>query len=105
MQELKGFYYHYKHDPSRGINDYAYEVLNVAHHSEMELGDGALVIYAPLYESARAYRAGKHWDARPLAMFLENVTKNGKTFPRFQKITDPKIILELKKIKNELYGK
>lgn len=101
----KGFYYHYKHDPQGEVTNYAYEVLNVAHHTEVkDLNEGALVIYRPLY-LAKVYEMGKHWDARPLAMFMENVIKDGKEIPRFTKITDPKIILELEKIKEEMYGK
>lgn len=101
----KGFYYHYKHDPSREINDYAYEVLNVAHHTEIDDWDnGAFVIYRPLYDRAKVYKAGKHYDARPFTMFTEKVTKEGKIFPRFKKIEDKKIIEKLKKIREEMYG-
>ncbi|HEY4493990.1 MAG TPA: DUF1653 domain-containing protein [Candidatus Paceibacterota bacterium] len=100
-----GFYYHYKHDEKGSINNYAYEVLNVAHHTEVDdLDEGAMVIYQPIYESS-VYKAGKHWDARPLAMFVENVVKDGKEIPRFTKIADPKIISELEKIKKEMYAK
>ncbi len=30
----KGFYYHYKHDPKKGVEYYAYEVFGVALHTE-----------------------------------------------------------------------
>lgn len=99
-----GFYYHFKHDLNKGINDHAYEVINIAHHSEEDdLDKGALVIYLPLYESSRVYKAGKHFDARPLSNFTEEVTRDGKTFQRFIKITDPEVILFLQKKKTELY--
>lgn len=99
----KGFYYHYKHDPTKDVGNYAYEVLNVAHHTEInDFDEAAMVIYRPLYE-AKVYIAGKHWDARPLAMFMESVMKDGKEMPRFTKITDPRIISELEKIKQEMY--
>lgn len=106
MKEItKGFYYHYKHDPSKSINNYAYEVLNVAHHSEIEgLDESAMVIYRPLYESP-VYKNGKHWDARPLTMFMEKVKKGEKDKNRFAKISDPKIITELEKIRDEMYDK
>ena len=101
-----GFYYHYKHDPSGTINNYAYEVIGTGLHSEGNHGEAnindMLVIYRPLYE-AFVYKEGKMFDIRPLEMFMENVTKEGKTFPRFQKITDDKIISELEKIKMEMY--
>jgi hypothetical protein len=102
----KGFYYHYKHDPLGSINNYAYEVLGVGHHTEEDCRpiDMNLVIYRPLYE-APVYKAGFYSDIRPLSMFMENVEKDGKTFERFQKITDIKIISELKKIRDQMYSK
>ena len=105
MHPEKGFYYHYKHDSDGSVNNYAYEVLNIGHHTEIEgLDESAMVVYQPLYESAGVYRIGKHWDVRPLAMFMEEVTKDGRTFPRFSKITDPEIISKLEKIKIAMYG-
>src|SRR5262245_58980169 len=98
----RGLYYHYKHDRSKGINNYAYEVLGVGHHTE---ADGVFfVVYLPLYESAGVYKAGKYFDVRPLEMFMEKVNKEGKEIERFTKITDPHIITELKKIKVQMYG-
>ncbi len=99
----KGFYYHYKHDPKGETENYAYEVLNVAHHTEIKgLDESAMVVYRPLYE-AMVYKIGKHWDVRPLAMFMENVQKDGEEISRFTKITDPKIISELEKIRDKMY--
>lgn len=101
----KGFYYHYKHDPAKGDFDYAYEVLNIGHHTEIDgLEESAMVVYRPLYESAGVYGIGKHWDVRPLGMFMEMVTKDGKTFERFQKITDPEIIKKLEQKRDEMYS-
>ena len=99
-----GFYYHYKHT-SKSVNDYAYEVIGVGVHSEDDCRpeDANMVVYRPLYKTAPVYSLGKHWDVRPLPMFMENVTKEGKTFPRFKKITDPHIIAELEKIRDEMY--
>jgi hypothetical protein len=34
---------------------------------------------------------------------MEMVTKDGKTFERFQKITDPEIIKKLEEKKREMY--
>ena len=105
IPEIGSFYYHYKHDPSGPVNNYAYQVINFAHHTEVDgLEESKMVIYAPLYESAGVYKVGKHWDARPYSMFTEQVTKDGKTFDRFQKITDQAIIDQLVAIKQEMYG-
>ncbi|HZS43220.1 MAG TPA: DUF1653 domain-containing protein [Candidatus Paceibacterota bacterium] len=104
MEPQPGFYYHYKHDSTKGVFDYAYEVLNIGHHTEIEdWKAGEMVVYRPLYESAQVYQSGKHWDVRPRAMFLESVIKNDKTFPRFQKITDSKIISKLENQVKKLY--
>ena len=101
----KGFYYHYKHDPSGPINNYAYEVVGVGVHTEEDCRpeDASMVVYRPLYE-ASVYKAGKLLDLRPLEMWMGEVTKDDKTFLRFQKITDPGVISELEKIKKEMYG-
>ena len=99
-----GFYYHYKHDPKGPVNNYAYEIVGVGHHTEDDCRpiDNNMVVYRPLYESS-VYKAGKLFDLRPLSMFLEDVTKDGKTFPRFQKITDKKILAKLEEIKKKMY--
>ena len=101
----KGFYYHYKHDPAGSVNNYAYEVMGTGCHTEDDCRpeDANLVVYRPLYESS-VYKAGKLFDIRPLGMFMENVTKDGKTFPRFEKITDAAVIAELETIKRATYA-
>ncbi len=105
MEIEKGFYYHYKHDIQGAVNNYAYEVTGIGHHTEIEgLEPSAMVLYRPLYESAPVYTLGKHWDVRPYAMFIEDVKKDGKTIPRFTKITDEKVISELVKIKEIMYS-
>jgi len=97
---VNGFYYHYKHDPSGPINNYAYEVVGVGHHTEE---DGVFfVLYRPLYESP-VYVAGKMYDVRPLEMWMGEVEKDGATFPRFSKITDMAVIMRLEEIKKKMY--
>ncbi len=99
----KGFYYHYKHDPSGPINNYAYEVVGLGMHTEMhDDPNGVMVVYRPIYE-AFVYKQGKWFDVRPAKMFLEEVAKEGKIFPRFLKINNPEIILELEKIRDKMY--
>ena len=102
----KGFYYHYKHDPSGPINNYAYEFVNVGVHTEAHdrEEDAFLCIYRPLYREATVYGLGKFYDVRPLQMWMEDVTKDGKTFPRFKRITDPETLSKLESIREELYG-
>ncbi|MFA6459239.1 MAG: DUF1653 domain-containing protein [Candidatus Paceibacterota bacterium] len=55
-----------------------YEVIGMAKHSET-LED--LVVYRALYDSPE-FGKNALW-VRPVAMFTENVTVNGKTVPRF----------------------
>lgn len=76
MSDLKlgGIYRHYKGK--------TYRVIELARHSEtLEW----LVVYECLYEN----EAAKIW-VRPLSMFLETVTIDGKTIPRFEYIGDHK---------------
>jgi hypothetical protein len=69
-QIKKGLYEHYKGK--------RYEVLDVAMHSEtLE----PMVIYKALYQGD--FPQGTLW-VRPLAMFKENVTVEGKLIPRFR---------------------
>jgi hypothetical protein len=96
----KGYYYHYKHSPE-SFDNMSYEVLGVARHTE---DDTYVVVYRALYYEAREWKAGGLFDVRPLAMFLEEVTKDGKTFPRFSRITDPELIAKLEARKREMYG-
>jgi len=71
-QSLSGIYQHYK--------GHKYVVLGVAKHGEtLE----KLVVYITLYENEE----GPIW-VRPLKMFLEEVTIDGETQPRFRKISD-----------------
>jgi hypothetical protein len=105
-----GFYYHYKHDPSGAVNNYAYEVVGIGFHTEDSAlpGDEHFLIYRPLYEDAKVYVAAKVlgmpcYDNRPLRMWMGSVEKDGKTVPRFKKITDPKVFTELAAIRSKMY--
>ncbi len=105
-----GFYYHYKHNPNGAVNNYAYEVMGVGFHTEDDVrsGEAHFLVYRPLYE-ASVYKASKElgipcFDNRPLEMWMEEVEKDGKKFPRFQKITDPVVVAELEKIRGEMYS-
>jgi len=71
MQFKPGIYRHYKGKK--------YLALGVAKHSEtLE----ELVVYVSLYEN----ETSQIW-VRPLKMFKEKVTLNGKTIPRFEFIS------------------
>jgi hypothetical protein len=70
MEIKPGRYRHYKGKE--------YRVFNVATHSEtME----KLVVYQTLYDKF-------DWWVRPLVMFTENVTIDGKTMPRFEWVSE-----------------
>lgn len=69
-----GTYRHYKGK--------LYRVFEVVRHSEtLE----EMVYYETLYEN----ELGRLW-VRPLKMFLETVTINGETLPRFSLVEEPK---------------
>ena len=65
MTPVPGIYRHYKGS--------LYEEMGTAQHSESE---EPLVVYRALY-------GGYGLWVRPLAMFMESVTKEGSTQPRF----------------------
>lgn len=102
----KGFYYHYKHNLDGVVNNYAYELMGVGCHTEDDcrLQDEHLAVYRPLYSTASVYKFGQLFDIRPLSMWTGMVTVGGKIIPRFKKITDQKVISELKKIRDQMYG-
>jgi hypothetical protein len=93
-----GFYYHYKHDESKGFNDHAYEVIGVARHSEDK---SFFILYRPLYEND--WLAPAVYQARPTELFFDDVAVDGKTLPHFWKITDPILIEKLTEIKDRVY--
>lgn len=73
--KIGGRYRHFKNKLVR--------VIGIALHSETK---EELVIYEKL-EDDREYKKGQLW-ARPKAIFLESVTRDGKTMPRFQYLDD-----------------
>ena len=100
-----GYYYHYKHDPNGPLNNYAYYIYGVGHHTEDDCrpDDAFMQVYRPLYEAAYAYRNGGMLDLRPLYMFYKAASVNGIEVPRFTRITDPKVVVRLQAIKARMY--
>lgn len=70
MESLPGRYRHYKGN--------TYEVIGIARHSE---SGELLVVYRPEYGERALW-------VRPLAMFLEEVTVDGRRQPRFARLPD-----------------
>jgi hypothetical protein len=100
-----GFYYHFKHDPDGPVNNYAYYIYGVGHHTEDDCRaeDAFMQVYRPLYEEAYAYRNGGLFDLRPLHMFFEPAERKGKKVQRFSKIVDRDVIAQLETIKARMY--
>lgn len=59
------------------------------------------VIYRPLYD--HEYYEGIDASVRPYEMFIEDVEKADKTFPRFKLISDETVLNKLKRIRDEKY--
>lgn len=99
-----GYYYHYKHDPQKGVADYAYYIYGVGSHTEeyAKEPEKFFQVYRPLYESF-AYTHGKMFDLRPVHMFFEAAEWQGKEVERFTRIIDPSVIAELREIKRRMY--
>ncbi len=109
----KGFYYHYKHDPQKGMFDAAYEVTGCAFNTEaggsVHSDDPSVfletevVIYRPLFADSLVYKAdGRSW-IRPAKMFLEVVDQGGQEKTRFIRVTDREIVEKLEKARDDLY--
>ncbi len=95
-----GYYYHYKHDSNGPLNNYAYYIYGIGHHTEDDCRpeDAFMQVYRPLYE-AYVYRNGGMFDLRP----YEPARWKGKEVQRFTKITDPEVISELRAFKTRMY--
>ena len=93
----KGFYYHFKHDPSKSINNYAYRLVGTAKHSETE---EVTVIYKPMYRNE--WLGEVELISRPIEMFMDTVEKPEYTGPRFRLIEDPEIIAKLNILRDGL---
>ncbi|MBR4235642.1 MAG: DNA helicase RecQ [Clostridia bacterium] len=61
-----------------------YELMYIARHSET---DEPMVVYRALYECGETPLGERVW-VRPLSMWTESVTRNGRTFPRFTYVGD-----------------
>ncbi|MBE5790929.1 MAG: DNA helicase RecQ [Clostridiales bacterium] len=72
----KGKYRHFKGGE--------YELLYIARHSET---DEPMVVYRALYEGGETPNGDGIW-VRPLSMWTEMVTRDGKTFPRFSYVEE-----------------
>src|SRR5271165_4943046 len=101
-----GYYYHFKHDPDGPLNNYAYYIYGVGHHTEADCRpeDAFMQVYRPLYEEAYAYRNGGLFDLRPLQMFFHPAEWKGKEVPRFTRIVAPDVIAKLEAIKSRMYA-
>ena len=77
----KGKYRHFKGGE--------YELLFIARHSE---NDEEMVVYRALYEGGETPNNDGVW-VRPLSMWTEMVTRDGKTFPRFSYIGDEEDVI------------
>ena len=102
---MPGYYYHFKHDPHGSVNNYAYYIYGVGHHTEDDCSaeDAFMQVYRPLYEESYAYRHGGLFELRPLRMFFTPAKRDGKEVPRFTRIVDPDVIAELTAIKARMY--
>jgi hypothetical protein len=100
-----GYYYHFKHGPHGPVNNYAYYIYGVGHHTEGDCreADAFMQVYRPLYEDSYAFRNGGLFDLRPLHMFFDPAELEGRKVPRFTRITDPSVIARLAAIKARMY--
>lgn len=94
----KGFYIHYKHDPTVDFNNYMYEVIGIGRNTEDKT---FTVLYRPVYENN--WFAPADLQSRPLDIFNESVEVDGKIISRFRKIEDVSLIKKLTKMRDKMY--
>lgn len=94
-----GFYTHYKHNPQKDPHDHMYEVVGIVRNTEEK---NYSVLYRPLYKND--WFAPAMYQSRPLDIFINDEIVDGIPVKRFTKITDPQLISELKKVREEMYG-
>ncbi len=99
-----GYYYHYKHDPTGAVSNYAYYIYGIGHHTEDNCRpeDAFMLVYRPLYE-AYVYKHGGMFDLRPLDLFYTEAELEGRKVQRFVSITDPHVLAQLQEIKARMY--
>lgn len=83
--QIGELYYHFKHNPDV-FNDHAYEIVGFGFSTD---SDREVVLYKPLYEGSILDNTEMTAMCRSLDDFTGQVERNGKTFDRFIKITDP----------------
>jgi hypothetical protein len=97
----KGFYRHYKHDPTVDFNNYTYEVIGLGRNTEEKDDKEYTVLYRPLYKND--WMEPALYQSRPYTMFIEKINKNGDIIPRFTLITDQETISKLEEVKDQMY--
>src|SRR5438477_12486251 len=101
-----GYYYHFKHDPAGPLNNYAYYIYGVGHHTEDDCRteDSFMQVYRPLYENFLRLPE-RRFVRPPTAVHVSQARHpGGERGVRFTKITDPVVITELQALKTRLYA-
>ena len=72
---VPGYYYHYKHDPAGPVDNYAYLVVGVGHHTEDDARpvDKLMVVYRPLYRTCTPWASSSMSDRA--ICFLRRLSK------------------------------
>jgi|JI8StandDraft_1071087.scaffolds.fasta_scaffold40472_4 hypothetical protein len=84
------YYYHNKHNPTKGVNDLAYELISDKGYDTTS--DEPVVVYAPLYDCEFEVFSRRASD------FYGEVEIDGAKQKRFQEITDENIVEQIRAI-------
>ncbi len=95
----KGFYYNFKHDPEKGIYDYAYFITEVP-SSDVDNVNVPKVSYFRLYSGPNNFSRSLSEFGEDVTARIENVTKQPL---RFMKIEDTELCAKLKERFYEMY--
>jgi len=99
-----GFHYHFKRKPDQPINSCAYEVIGISWNAENDKEDEEpVVVYRSLYDpSSPIPGTGQALDHRRVSNFFEMVDREGKSVPRFVRVTNPEDYQRLKAIRDQM---
>lgn len=91
------FYYHFKHNPEKGILDYCYRIIGIGYNTETE---GLAVIYQPLYAKETINKNATLY-VRAIEIFMDSVEKPALNYfgPRFILVKDEEVANQLENIK------
>jgi len=103
MPQKGSVWYHFKHDPNKGVNHMAYQIVGIAIDTTTEK---FLVVYKALYdvrESDHGYQ-GEDFYTRSLLDWVKPIQVNDQIFTRFTEVSES-LKIAIIKLSNDMFDK